>query len=361
MNRNDLLKNFALGFIPLFIFIIADEIWGTEIGLIVAIISGILQMLITYIIQRNFDKMIAFDTGLIILFGGISIAFNDDLFFKLKPAFVESIMLVLFGIHAFSEKPVLLMMSKRYMGNVEFQPAQLNMMKTMSRLLFAVIFIHTGLIIYASLFLSKEMWAFISGGLFYIMFALVFIGQWIYVKFFKKSGSKDQSNEEWVDIVTEEGKITGKAPRSAVHGNPDLIHPVVHLHLINNKGQLFLQKRSQTKSEFPGLWDASVTGHISAGESIEKALMREAQEEIGIKLNRDIRPLAKYVIRSNWESELIYSFIMNYDGTFTFDNNEVETGKFWSSFEINRMSGSGIFTPGLEQDIKILKKAKILS
>ncbi len=360
MNRNELLKNFALGFIPLFIFIFADEIWGTEIGLIVAVISGIVQMFITYFIQRRFDKMIAFDTGLIILLGGISIAFENDLFFKLKPALVESIMLVLFGIHAFSNKPLLLMMGKRYMGEVEFQPQQLEMMKKMSRLLFAVIFIHTALIVYSAFYLSKEMWAFISGGLFYILFALIFIGQWLYIKFIKKPSLQVSPDEEWVDIVKEDGTVIGKAPRSAVHGNPDLLHPVVHLHIFNRKGQLYLQKRSQNKGEFPGLWDTAVGGHISAGETLEQALIREAQEEIGVK-PANIRPLAKYAIRNDWESELVHSFYMQYDGPFTLDEVEVETAKFWTAFEIKRMMGSGIFTPNLEQDIKIMKKLKLIS
>jgi isopentenyldiphosphate isomerase/intracellular septation protein A len=360
MNKNEILKNFALGFIPLFIFILADEIWGTEIGLIVAIISGILQMLITYFIQRRFDKMIAFDTALIILLGGISIAFENDLFFKLKPALVEAIMLVLFGVHAFSDKPLLLMMGKRYMGDVEFQPQQLAMMKNMSRLLFVIILIHTGLIIYSAFYLSKEMWAFISGGLFYILFALVFVGQWIYLKFIKKPVLQNIQTEEWVDIVREDGTVIGNAPRSAVHGNPDLLHPVVHLHIFNRKGQLYLQKRSQNKGEFPGLWDTAVGGHISSGETLEQALVREAQEEIGVK-PANIHPLAKYAIRNNWESELVYSFYMQYDGPFTLDEVEIETAKFWSAFEIKQMLSSGIFTPNLEQDIKIMRKMKIIS
>jgi len=360
MNKNEIIKNFALGFIPLFIFIIADEIWGTKIGLIVAIISGILQMLITYYIQRRFDKMIAFDTALIILLGGISIGFNNDLFFKLKPALIESIMLVLFGIHAFSEKPILLMMGKRYMGDIKFQPEQVLMMKRMSRLLFAVIFVHTGLIIYASFYLSNEMWAFISGGLFYILFALVFAGQWIYLKFFKHPVSNSTPAEEWVDIVKEDGKIIGRAPRSKVHGNPELLHPVVHLHVFNKKGELFLQKRSQNKGEYPGLWDTAVGGHISSGETLEQALIREAKEEIGITI-ANIQPIAKYVIRNDWESELVHTFYMQYDGPFTIDKEEIESARFWSVFEIKKMLHSGIFTPNLKQDIKILKKLKIIS
>ncbi|HID38195.1 MAG TPA: hypothetical protein EYP36_01615, partial [Calditrichaeota bacterium] len=252
-NRNEILKNFAIGLVPLFAFILADELYGTKAGLLVGILSGVVYALYYYIRFRQIEKFVLFDTLLIIVLGGISLLLNDEIFFKLKPGLVELILVLLVGIHAFSDKPILSLMSKRYMGEIAMNPAQAGLLKKLSRLLFFVLLLHTGLIIYSAWFWSKEVWAFISGGLFYIIFALIFIGQWIYLRWKKHSPVQPRTNsgEEWFDIVDEHGKIVGRAPRSEVHGNPQLLHPTVHLHIFNRRGQIFLQKRSDKKDLNP--------------------------------------------------------------------------------------------------------------
>ena len=73
-------------------------------------------------------------------------------------------------------------------------------------------------------------------------------------------------------VVNSEGKVTGKAPRSVCHdGKSFLLHPVVHLHIFNRSGKLYLQKRSMKKDTQPGKWDTSVGGHIGIGESVARS------------------------------------------------------------------------------------------
>ena len=194
---------------------------------------------------------------------------------------------------------------------MEINEMQLQQMKKLTKLLFYVFLIHIGLIIYSAYYLSNEAWAFISGGLFYIIFVLIFVGQWIYMRYFNNQIPKFDlnSDEEIFDIVNPEGKVLGKAPRSAVHGNPQLLHPVVHIHVFNKNGQLFLQKRAKNKEVQPDKWDTSVGGHVNSGESIENAVIREAEEELGIK-NAQFQPLYRYVMKNNFESELVGFFAM---------------------------------------------------
>ena len=80
-------------------------------------------------------------------------------------------------------------------------------------------------------------------------------------------------------IVDEEGNIVGAATRGECHSGTKLLHPVVHLHVFNAAGDLFLQKRPEWKDIQPGRWDTAVGGHIDLGENVEMALLREAQEE----------------------------------------------------------------------------------
>jgi len=355
LNKNELLKNFAVGFLPIFIFIAADELYGTKAGLFAAIVSGLAYMIYYYIRYKKVETMILLDTGLILAMGSISLIFENDLFFKLKPALIELILAFILGIHAFSSRPILLDMQKRYMGEMELPAAQMHMLKQLSRLLFAVILVHTFAIVYTAYFSSKEVWAFVSGGLFYILFGVILAGQWIYIKFIRTKAPQKNDPEEWVDLLDPQGKIIGKAPRSQVHGNPDLLHPVVHLHIFDKKGRLFLQKRAENKDLFPGYWDTAVGGHIASGEKLEYALMRETQEELGIA-PESAQFIFRYIMRNEYESELVHSFKMISEGPFTLNADEISEGRFWTVFEIKKFLGKNVFTPNFEQEFKMLQR-----
>jgi 8-oxo-dGTP diphosphatase len=58
--------------------------------------------------------------------------------------------------------------------------------------------------------------------------------------------------------------------------------PVAVLWLINERGEFLLAKRSDTKKHDPGVWGPSVTGKLEANETVEQALERETEEELGL-------------------------------------------------------------------------------
>ena len=359
LNKSDLLKNFAIGFLPIFIFIVADEMYGTKTGLIAAILSGLAYLIYYFIRFKQVEKMILLDTALIVSMGSISLIFENDLFFKLKPALIELILVIILGIHAFSSRPILLDMQKRYLGEIEMPSAQIQMLKRLSRLLFLVILLHTMAIIYTAYFSSKEVWAFVSGGLFYILFGIILAGQWIYMKFIVGPRKVPDGSGEWVDLVDQHGKTIGKAPRSQVHGNPEFLHAVVHLHIFDKKGRLFLQKRAANKDLYPNYWDTAVGGHMSSGESLEQALIRETKEELGI-LSDSAQLIYRYIMRNAHESELVYTFRMKSDGPFELNQDEISEGRFWTLFEIEKFLGQNVFTPNFEQEFKMLKDNRII-
>jgi len=55
----------------------------------------------------------------------------------------------------------------------------------------------------------------------------------------------------------------------------------IRLLLLNSEGRIYLQKRSKIKSENPGLYDKTVAGHVSPGESWNMTVVRECAEELG--------------------------------------------------------------------------------
>lgn len=157
--------------------------------------------------------------------------------------------------------------------------------------------------------------------------------------------------EEWLPIVNEKGAVIGKELRSICHSGKEYLHPVVHLHVMNSKGEIYLQKRPLNKKIQPGKWDTAVGGHISFDEDVKTSLQREAEEEIGIK-NFIPELAAEYIWKSSVEREFIYSFITVYDGLLTPDSTELDGGRFWSMSEIVNNLGKGIFTPNFEEEYK---------
>jgi len=355
-NQLNLFKKLLPGLLPIFVFILVDEFWSTEAGLVVAVVFGVGQLGYVFIREKRFDKFVFYDTALLVVLGGISIALNDEIFFKLKPALINLIFCAVLGFSAFSSKNLLMIYSQRYMGDMQMPPgAEKAMQKTM-KLLFWMMLAYTLLIVYSAFYMSKEAWAFISGGLLYVLFGLFFAWQFISAKLNAKDTSLHRENEEWVPLVDEQGKILGRATRKEVHSGPGKLHPVVHLHIMNSKGEIYLQKRSMLKDTFPGKWDTSVGGHVDLGETIEQALLRETAEELNITGIRPV-PLAQYKWETAIESELVFSFTALYNAMPVINKTELDDGKFWTINEIRKNLGSGIFTPNFENEFPVLVKA----
>ena len=164
------------------------------------------------------------------------------------------------------------------------------------------------------------------------------------------------SKTEWFPVVDDNGIEISRATRDICHdGKSKLLHPVVHFHLFNDEGELFLQKRSIKKDLLPGKWDTSVGGHIGPGEKVDDALKRETAEELGLKIF-DYRFNTKYIWESSREREFVYSFSGSSKETPLINEDEIDEGRFWNLKEIMTNIGKGIFTPNFEYEFGLLLK-----
>lgn len=101
--------------------------------------------------------------------------------------------------------------------------------------------------------------------------------------------------EEKIDVLNELGEFTGKvATRDECH-KKGLWHRAVYAFIIDQKGNVLLQKRSANKKMWPNMWDVTAGGHVDSNEFGRQALIREVKEELGIDIKDDD---IKYLIGS---------------------------------------------------------------
>ena len=121
--------------------------------------------------------------------------------------------------------------------------------------------------------------------------------------------------DEYIEILNEDDSFSGKSIlKSEAHKN-GVYHASTHIWLCNNNNQVLIQKRAANKDSFPDLWDISVAGHISFGETPLTSALREIKEEIGLELQAEILQAAgtykKEIVHSKHfiDKELHYIFI----------------------------------------------------
>lgn len=90
-----------------------------------------------------------------------------------------------------------------------------------------------------------------------------------------------QSNEEEVIIVNKDDQIIGYKRRGSL--NKDDIYRVSALWITNSEREILLAKRHHTKLRHPNLWGPAVAGTNEKGETYKSNIIKEAEEEIGIK------------------------------------------------------------------------------
>lgn len=106
---------------------------------------------------------------------------------------------------------------------------------------------------------------------------------------------------ELLDVLDEDGRVIGQAPRDDVHAQ-GLLHRCVHVFVFTPRGELWLQQRALDRHLWPGLWTSSASGHVDAGEREEQAAAREAREELGLDLQP--RRVGEFRFHDAHENEL---------------------------------------------------------
>lgn len=162
---------------------------------------------------------------------------------------------------------------------------------------------------------------------------------------------------ELLDVVDEEGKIIGAAPRGFIH-RCGLRHRAVHLIIFNTAGQFLLQRRGMEADNKPGRLDISAAGHVKAGETDFKvSALREIEEELGFACSQDRLKLVNEYNR-NTPFNITKPYVRNceYRILFSYEMTADESDRLEKEFA-NRTSKGEVFGLGwfsIEEVVKIL-------
>lgn len=163
--------------LPLVIFIIVDSICNDiKVSIVSAIVFAAGQLMFYYLKTRRFDWFVLIDVGLIAVLGFVSIAFKNEMFFKVKPAIIEAAAIIFMLVLIFSPGRFLLDYFGRMIPRgMALNPAAIGTMKQVLIYMCVYVVAHIGAVLYTAQFCSRKMWAFVSGPGFYLLFIPVMV------------------------------------------------------------------------------------------------------------------------------------------------------------------------------------------
>ena len=151
----------------------------------------------------------------------------------------------------------------------------------------------------------------------------------------KSSMTINPMSEELLDVVDANDRVIGVKTRGEIHAQ-GLMHRAAHILVFNTSGELFIQKRSMSKDNNPGLWDSSAAGHVDSGENYYDCAIRELGEELGIRVTAPLEQLFRLVASRITDMEHCIVYRCLNDGPFVLESDEIDEGAWISGTEMDR-------------------------
>jgi len=134
------------------------------------------------------------------------------------------------------------------------------------------------------------------------------------------------SEEEPLIRVDSADRIIGTLDKSACHDGTGLLHRAFSIFVFNGRGELLLQQRHPDKRLWPSYWSNSCCSHPRAGETMDIAVARRLQQELG--LSADLRFLYKFEYRAAFgdvgtEHELCWVYVGTTDAKPVINTTEI--------------------------------------
>ena len=149
-------------------------------------------------------------------------------------------------------------------------------------------------------------------------------------------------DDEPLILVDSADRVLGYLDKAACHNGQGQLHRAFSVFLFNSRGELLLQKRGRNKRLWPGYWSNSCCSHPRRGESMDDAVRRRIEQELGLdgSLLHDLRFVYKFEYRAGFgadgsEHELCSVYLARTSGTPVVNTSEIDDWAWISSPELN--------------------------
>lgn len=157
--------------------------------------------------------------------------------------------------------------------------------------------------------------------------------------------------DELIDICNENNNLLDIQKMKSEAHKDGLWHRAAHIWIYNSQGEVLLQLRASEKLLYPDMWDISAAGHVSAGEDPVISGLRELEEEIGLKVEKEaldfwmIRKTSS-IFREIKNNEFYYVYFLKFDGDISQLKLQVEEVQQIQFFAMNQIEEELKANPG---------------
>ena len=133
-------------------------------------------------------------------------------------------------------------------------------------------------------------------------------------------------DDEPLVLVDSDDREVGFLDKASAHVGRGTLHRAFSLFIFNAKGELLLQQRAPGKRLWPGFWSNTCCSHPRRGETLESAIHRRLDEELGLKT--ELGFLFKFEYQAQFdadgaEHELCWVYAGRSDAAATVNVNEI--------------------------------------
>lgn len=372
--------------IPLLVWVAGDALWGSPSGLLAGAAVIFFQLARKLVTGRRIEFGLLADLGLMLLISLPELVAEEAIPAKLLNAAIEFLLAGMLAPAFFGR------LTRSATSGLAVAEALRPALLTLTSVLAILLALHSGLVVAdwicnppylgnipqtllplagfsggrAARLLS------LASGPAYLLFAIPLLLFTILQARRRLALSPADEGDEWLAVVDENGRPIARARRALLHSRADLIQHVVRLVVRHpENGSYLLQKRRSDRLVAPGCWDSAAAGHVQAGEEARAALIREACEELGLRLSQVAPPesaqpldlasanwIGHYLTRRANESEYADVWLVESRGPFRMERREMDALEWHQEADCRALLEQGLITREALLDLELAARFK---